>query len=380
MFVQLDVFNFQIVVQYFYFEKDFINSILMCKKFSFILDRFRYNPIQVDSKRLFPYMETQHLYDFGVVLNDINNIVLWKPVSLTDSIDISTQCPCTFKNISVSLVDIYNKKITTYTELQKLLNNTNIKSYGKHLFYLFGVSEVIIPNTVTSLQFYTFQDHMKLERVTLSESLKDIPNGCFENCVQLKNINFPPSITGIKNNSFYNCGFERLIIPSSIYVIENSAFEKCVKLVDVKISNNVKIIEDYVFQLCTNLSKVELPKKLKFIKTSVFNGCIQLEYVNIPESVCYVDSLAFNNCKKIKDLVFNQKCYIADNAFNNCTSLTKLVVPTLNKKVINQVSKECSKIVKKFYDNYEYTMDNNSELYNNQFKENLDTNTTKEVC
>ena len=44
---QLDVFSMQIVANYLKKETDFENIIQVCKKFEFLLDRMRINPIQI---------------------------------------------------------------------------------------------------------------------------------------------------------------------------------------------------------------------------------------------------------------------------------------------------------------------------------------------
>ena len=61
---KLDVFSMQIVANYLRNYTDFDNIICVCKKFEFILDRFRINPIPLtsNSKRLFKYIETQQLF------------------------------------------------------------------------------------------------------------------------------------------------------------------------------------------------------------------------------------------------------------------------------------------------------------------------------
>ena len=62
---QLDPFSMQIIIHYFKYDSDFENIIQVAKKFAFLLDRLRINPIPLTkfNKRLFPLIETQQIFN-----------------------------------------------------------------------------------------------------------------------------------------------------------------------------------------------------------------------------------------------------------------------------------------------------------------------------
>ncbi|ELP94525.1 hypothetical protein EIN_116260 [Entamoeba invadens IP1] len=373
MIKKLDPYHLQIVAQHFFFADDFINMILVCKKYSCILDRFRYNPIPITSTKLFPNIETQYLYnEKDVKLPEIKHVVVLYKVDNWYANSHLKEPNITFKNLHVTVKD--TDKITKEDELIQLMENTNIRNYGSRVFNSFYFDTFKVPIHITNLEKCAFSDYDELESVTLSEGLKIIPTNCFSGCLSLTSIHIPSSITKIMENAFEKCGFETFDMPSSIYSIENDAFRYCEKSRDIHISPNVKIISSATFIFCKNLTNVKLPDNLQHIQACAFKNCRQLEVIKIPASVCLVDREAFSDCIKMKELVFSNNCAIKEQAFVNCTSLTKLVVPNIEGKVIHKIYKEEIPIFIKFYDKFD------CDTYNDEYGKVIYNNLSQEVC
>ncbi|ELP91690.1 hypothetical protein EIN_072770 [Entamoeba invadens IP1] len=368
---KMDVFNFQIVSKYFYFEEDFINAVLVCKKFIHLLERYRYNPIPVTSKRLFPYMETQHIYSKNdVELKEIKNFVVWYEVSFSHTkrfADLSY----TFKNVRISIEDVESEHINTYNELTKLLQSNNVKNFNSRFMTSFDVldskpTQIVVPKFIKELDESAFSENSSLKSVILCEGLNTISQYCFNECDKLTSIELPSSVSIICCCAFLSCGFESLTIPSSIYSIEFGAFSDCYNLKEIKLSDNVKTISFITFENCQNLTKIVLPQKLLEIQEQAFNNCKKLEDIKIPQSVYIVGSNAFKNCFKIKELVFNRSCVIERGAFSKCTSLTRLIVPTVNGKVLNKISKKEVDVYEKFMYGFDVDVDKSSDDDDNE--------------
>ena len=78
---------------------------------------------------------------------------------------------------------------------------TNLSFQGT---ILKNCTEVIIPNTISTLSYSMFKDWEKLEKIDLGQ-IKSIPNNCFLNCFSLKNISIPESCISIGNDAFNGC-------------------------------------------------------------------------------------------------------------------------------------------------------------------------------
>ncbi|ELP86983.1 leucine rich repeat containing protein BspA family protein, partial [Entamoeba invadens IP1] len=62
--MQLDSYSLLIVSRFLMSAQDYINVISVCHKFGETLDKLHYNPLPITfvTSRLFPNIETQHLY------------------------------------------------------------------------------------------------------------------------------------------------------------------------------------------------------------------------------------------------------------------------------------------------------------------------------
>ena len=102
------------------------------------------------------------------------------------------------------------------------------------------IETVIYPNTVEkvihvgwdeSFLDYNASENETLKTVILSKNLKTIDSGAFLGCEILSNITIPDIVTSIGNNTFYGCsGLTSITIPESMTSIGTSAFYDCISL------------------------------------------------------------------------------------------------------------------------------------------------------
>ena len=93
-------------------------------------------------------------------------------------------------------------------------------------------------------------------------------------------------------------------MPESLVEIGEYAFANCIRLVNISIPDGVTSIGEGAFALCTKLSSVTLPENLTAISFQTFDGCTSLTSVYIPSSVSFIECEAFYNCTSLKDAVF----------------------------------------------------------------------------
>jgi hypothetical protein len=90
------------------------------------------------------------------------------------------------------------------------------------------LTNLIIPNSVTSLSGFVFATAYGLTTITLSNRLTKIPTYAFHYCSNLINITIPSSVITIEGLAFSNCSkLSNIIIPSSVTNIQNYAFQSC---------------------------------------------------------------------------------------------------------------------------------------------------------
>ncbi|ELP86527.1 hypothetical protein EIN_353570 [Entamoeba invadens IP1] len=353
MKVKLDAFHFQIVMKYFLYEQNFINSMLTCKKFEMVLDRFRYNPIPVKSTKLFPYMETQHLYTkFDDIFAGISRLVVLYKVTYSETKTLFPDFDVEFKNVTISSYDIKKQNITTFDQIPK-----TIKIYEYKFLNTFNFKEFSVPTHITELYHSCFYNNTTLTSVTLCDGLKIIPSSCFDSCKNLVSVNVPTTIISIESSAFEECGIIKLSIPDTVVSLDLNLFKSCANLEELVISKNVTVLPYYMCEKCTKLTRVVLPDNLISIKAQAFCDCSQLVDITIPNTLLRVEFGTFSNCEKLKELVFNEACEIEEGVFSGCTSLTRLVVPKINGIIKNTISPNEVDVFERLNETFECPLD-----------------------
>ena len=200
---------------------------------------------------------------------------------------------------------------------------------------LFGCSKTTIPNSVTSIGDWAFQDCLDLASITIPNSAISIGEGAFYGCIKLKNIIIPNNMTTIGNGAFSHCSdLVSVTIPNSVLFIGNQAFAGCSSLTSIIIPSSVTSIGNGAFAGC-NLSSVTIPNSVTFIGNGAFSGC---DGLTIETGNKNYDSR--DNCNAIiesaKNILIsgctntsipNSVTSIGDGAFSGCNGLTSLTIP-----------------------------------------------------
>ena len=139
--------------------------------------------------------------------------------------------------------------------------------------------EVTVKKTMDSLRYFP-----NLKKLTVVAPITSIERSMFENCNSLlKNlteITLPNTVTTIGGHAFSD--FESLTaipLPDSVVKIEEFAFMNCSSLKQMKLPSNLEYIGGYAFWYCENLESVVIPKSVSEIKSLVFGGCQNLKTV-----------------------------------------------------------------------------------------------------
>ncbi len=193
--------------------------------------------------------------------------------------------------------------------------------YAKNL-YLNGklVTELVIPDGVTSIGSWAFDDCTGLVSVTIPSSVTSIGYSAFRYCTGLKSVTIPNSVTSIGNYAFYNCtSLTSITIPNSVTSIGPYAFRNCTGLKSVTIGSGVESIGDYAFYNCTGLTSITIPNSVTSIGSSAFEDCTGLNAVHISDIAAWC-KISFGNA-------YANPLYYAKNLYLNGKLVTELVIP-----------------------------------------------------
>ena len=141
-----------------------------------------------------------------------------------------------------------------------------------------------IPNGVTNICKYAFEECESLTSVTIPNSVTNIDDLAFECCcnlaaidVEMGNVKFSS-----ENGVLYNYDKTTLIrYPAGK---EQTSFT---------ISNNVITVGNYAFYSCEKIESITILNSVKNIGDSAFEWCIKLNNISIPDSVTNIGDKAF---------------------------------------------------------------------------------------
>ena len=100
------------------------------------------------------------------------------------------------------------------------------KDIRDYAFYFAPLTNITIPNSVTSIGPFAFRGCRLLASVIISNRVTKIGDSAFNSCTSLTNIIIPDSVTSIAGSAFYNCeSLTSLTIPSAVTSIGSYALQ-----------------------------------------------------------------------------------------------------------------------------------------------------------
>ena len=255
-----------------------------------------------------------------------------------------------------------------------------------------GCQNTVIPNSVTSIGIYAFDNCESLTSITIPNSVTSIGSCAFYGCSSLTSITIPNSVTSIGSHAFYGCSsLTSVTIPNSVTSIGIYAFYNCESLTSITIPNSVtsigenafnntgiysdesnwennvlyidnylikaktsisgsyaikegtRLLADCAFDGCSSLTSVTIPNSITSIGNGAFRNCSSLTSVTIPNSVMSIGNYAFGGCSSLRSVTIgNSVTSIEDEVFYNCSSLTSITIPNSVTSIGSSAFEGCS--------------------------------------
>lgn len=210
-------------------------------------------------------------------------------------------------------------------DIEKLNIEYGVTRIGNNAFNTFpDLIAVTIPETVREIGNYAFADCVSLHDIVIADGLQTIGNSAFTGCSKMTAFPLPKTVTELGQAAFSHCSalsefrvagmlretraslfadctsLRTVSLPASVQTVGLRTFSGCMSLSAIEIPGWVSVVAPYAFEKCASLQSVDLPPRLTDIENGVFSGCAALESVGIPDSVRNIKERAFENCGALR--------------------------------------------------------------------------------
>ena len=322
----------------------------------------------------------------------------YKLVSLTIGKNVKHIPLYTFYEYN-KITNIYITDLTAWCKISDLSNIMNYGSNEKSLYLNDElVTDLVIPDSVTSIGDFAFSNCSGLTSVTIPDSVTSIGSSAFSGCGGLTSVTIGNGVTSIGDWAFCGCsGLTSITIPDNVTSIERYAFSGCSGLTSVTIGNGVTSIGDWAFSGCIGLTGIMIGNGVTSMGDWAFSDCSGLTeihiidlaawcninglyelmaesnnkklYLNeklvtdlvIPDSVASIGIYAFYGCSGLTSVTIgNGVTSIGRYAFGGCSGLTSVTVPDSVISIELFAFDGCSKLKYNEYDNALYLGNKNN--------------------
>ena len=234
-----------------------------------------------------------------------------------------------------------------------------ITKIGTQAFQNTYIKELVIPKSVTKIEYEAFYGSGLLRTITFEEGEGDLviddakgttgtysaSYSPFAYCASLREIDLPARTSYIGAYAFSGTNFERIGIPTGVTKIGRSAFNGCTRLTSIDLSKTaITEIPDKMLNGCSSLREVKLPSSIISIGYGAFAGSA-ITSITIPENVVTIDGQeidqynklvknsfgsAFKDCAKLTEVIFDGNSgltKLGNNTFYNCKLLVNIALP-----------------------------------------------------
>lgn len=230
---------------------------------------------------------------------------------------------------------------TGVLEIPETINGRTVTGIYKSAFSSTRFSEIILPDTLTSIGDFAFSSCSNLTSITIPASVTSIGSSIFSSCTGLTDISIASGSTSYQ------------VIDQVVYSKDGKTLVVCPAAKQVTILSTVTKIADYAFYYNTNLQNITIPESVTELGEGAFGNCsglsgitfegdsltaigthcfrsdTSLSVVRIPASVKTLGAYAFSYCSGLKHVYFKGDAPVFggtidgtfyDRVFYSCTA------------------------------------------------------------
>jgi len=167
-----------------------------------------------------------------------------------------------------------------------------------HLNGVLLEGDLVIPESVTRINDYAFENYRYITSLTFPHDMEYIGTNAFGNCSGIESITFLGDVAEFGDQSFHYCtSLTTINFGAKLTKTGFGMFSYCASLKTLVIPSNIKRIQSYSFNGC-GLEEVYFSEGVEIIEASSFQYIRGID-VYLPASIKEIEGVAFTTAGKI---------------------------------------------------------------------------------
>ncbi len=232
-------------------------------------------------------------------------------------------------------------------QLENITVPSGVTTIEENAFYAcYGLKSVVLPDTLKAIGGLAFASAFDMAadvKITIPSSVTEVGLKCFA-WSNVNEVVWNANTEKLDYWAFYLChNLEKITISDSVKEIGESAFQDCNLLKEIKLPAGLKTVGDWTFLDCASLSDIQLPDTLEALSGLMFSGCRSLKSIDLPENITVLPTHVFEG-SGLTSIDLTNITEIGYGALSK-TDLVEVVIPA-GTKVGPSAFFDCKKLKK----------------------------------
>lgn len=136
------------------------------------------------------------------------------------------------------------------------------------------LESVRLPETIKFIGDKAFNGCTRLKRLEIPDAVEEIDRQAFEDCTVLSTVNLPASLRSLGKSAFAHTSVTNVVCPVNLTEVPQRCYDNCTNLRTVEFNDKITTIGAFAFFNCTELVGLTFPKSVTSLGSGAFEGCL----------------------------------------------------------------------------------------------------------